>query len=52
MAGQGSLVTTQRYFHVSDEQTFAALEKVRGGRSIGHTANEGQKEKPAEAGLI
>ena len=43
---------TLRYVHVSDEPTFAALEKVRGGHSMGHTANMGQNEKPAEAGLI
>ena len=37
LAGHGSIVTTQRYVHVSDEQTFAALEKVRGGHTIGHS---------------
>ena len=52
LAGHGSIVTTQRYVQVSDEPTFAALEKVRGGHSIGHTPNEGQNEKPAEAGLV
>ena len=52
LAGHGSIVTTQRYVHVSDEPTLAALEKVRGGHSMGHTANMGQIEKPAEAGLI
>ncbi|MFN7542826.1 MAG: tyrosine-type recombinase/integrase [Acidobacteriota bacterium] len=52
LAGHGSIVTTQRYIHVSDEQSFAALEKVRGGHSIGHTANMDQNERPAEAGLL
>lgn len=52
LAGHGSIVTTQRYIHLSDEQSFAALEKVRGGHNIGHTANVDQNERPAEAGLL
>jgi len=52
IAGHGSIVTTQRYVHVNDEELFAAVEKARGEHSFGHTSKNGQKERPTEVGLL
>ena len=35
----GRALTTQRYVDASEEQSFAAVEKVRGGHTIGRSAN-------------
>ncbi|MBM3762565.1 MAG: site-specific integrase [Acidobacteria bacterium] len=52
IAGHGSIVTTQRYVHVNDEELFAAVEKARSGHKIRHKEEIEQKERPTEAGLL
>ncbi len=50
IAGHGSIVTTQRYVHVNDEELFAAVAKARGGHKSGHSEQWGAKWKARRSG--
>lgn len=52
LAGHTDMNTTKRYVHPSDADILEAMDKVRGGHKIGHTAENAKSEEKPPAPAI